>query len=120
MFARASSFNALVGMAVDVVSLFMALLSFRGIDTPSLPAQGEQRRPIHFNIDRDISEKRHRAGGKMAVRANLFPRPRGCDRVPAHRLPFRAAAFGVLPTAMESPRLRRMSPPDGCRARRAR
>src|SRR5829696_5182 len=55
MFARASSFNALVGMAVDVVSLFMALLSFRGIDTPSLPAQGEQRRPIYFNIDRDIS-----------------------------------------------------------------
>jgi hypothetical protein len=42
-------------MAVDVVSLFMALLSFRGIDTPSLPAQGEQRRPIYFNIDRDIS-----------------------------------------------------------------
>jgi hypothetical protein len=55
MFARASSFNALVGMAVDVVSLFMALLSFRGIDTQSLPAQGEQRRPIYFNIDRDIS-----------------------------------------------------------------
>src|SRR5436853_6223322 len=27
MFDRASSFNALVGMAVDVVSLFMALLS---------------------------------------------------------------------------------------------
>lgn len=53
--ARASSFNALVGMAVDVVSLFMALLSFRGIDTQSLPAQGEQRRPIYFNIDRGIS-----------------------------------------------------------------
>jgi hypothetical protein len=44
MFARASSFNALVGMAVDVVSLFMALLSFVGIITPSLAAQGEQRR----------------------------------------------------------------------------
>jgi hypothetical protein len=28
MFAIASSFNALVGTAVDVVSLFMALLSF--------------------------------------------------------------------------------------------
>jgi hypothetical protein len=28
MFARASSFSALVGMAVDVVGLFMALLSF--------------------------------------------------------------------------------------------
>jgi hypothetical protein len=62
MFARASSFNALVGMAVDVVSLFMALLSFRGIDTPSLSAQGEQRRPSYFNIDRDI-----RHGGQTPI-----------------------------------------------------
>src|SRR5262245_39297077 len=54
MFARASSFNALVGMAVDVVSLFMALLSFVGIITPSLAAQGEQRRSSYFNIDWDI------------------------------------------------------------------
>jgi len=30
----------------------MALLSFRGIDTPSLPAQGEQRRYSYFNIQR--------------------------------------------------------------------
>ena len=37
-----------------VVILFMALLSFRGFDTPSLPAQGEQRRSSYFNIDRDI------------------------------------------------------------------
>src|SRR2546429_9348432 len=44
MLARASSFNAPVGMAVDVVSLFMACLSFVGIITPSLVAQGEQRR----------------------------------------------------------------------------
>jgi hypothetical protein len=42
-------------MAVDVVSLFMALLSFVGIITPSLAAQGEQRRFPYFNIDRDIS-----------------------------------------------------------------
>jgi hypothetical protein len=27
-----------------VIAFFMALLSFRGISTPSLPAQGEQRR----------------------------------------------------------------------------
>src|SRR6202163_35725 len=41
------------GNAVDVVLiLFMALLSFRGIDTPSLPAQGEQRRSSYFNIQR--------------------------------------------------------------------
>jgi len=32
----------------------MALLSFRGIDTPSLPAQGEQRRLSLFNIRRAI------------------------------------------------------------------
>jgi len=32
----------------------MALLSFRGISTPSLPAQGEQRRFSYFNIQRDI------------------------------------------------------------------
>ena len=55
MFDRASSFSALVGIAVDVVSLFMALLSFRGISTPSLSAQGEQRRFSYFNIDRDDS-----------------------------------------------------------------
>jgi hypothetical protein len=30
----------------------MALLSFRGISTPSLPAQGEQRRFSYFNIQR--------------------------------------------------------------------
>jgi len=30
----------------------MALLSFRGISTPSLQAQGEQRRPSFFNIGR--------------------------------------------------------------------
>src|SRR5271163_1812297 len=39
--------------AIDVVlTLFMALLSFRGIGTPSLPAQGEQRRSSYFNIRR--------------------------------------------------------------------
>jgi len=48
MFARASIFTALVGIAVDVVRLSMALLSFRGFDTPSLPAQGEQRRSSFF------------------------------------------------------------------------
>src|SRR3989442_12905346 len=44
------------GKAVAVVlNLFMALLSFRGISTPSLQAQGEQRRPPYFNIVRDNS-----------------------------------------------------------------
>jgi hypothetical protein len=54
MLASASAFNLCVGIAVDVVSLFMALLSFRGISTPSLKAQGEQRRSSLFNIPRDI------------------------------------------------------------------
>jgi hypothetical protein len=35
-----------------VLTLFMALLSFRGISTPSLMAQGEQRRSSNFNIRR--------------------------------------------------------------------
>src|SRR6266702_4410321 len=54
MFARASIFTALVGIAVDVLRLSMAFLYFRGFDTPSLPAQGEQRRSSFFNIRRDI------------------------------------------------------------------
>jgi hypothetical protein len=33
----------------------MALLSFCGFDTPSLPAQGEQRRSSYFNIPRGNS-----------------------------------------------------------------
>jgi hypothetical protein len=32
----------------------MALLLLRGFSTPSLLAQGEQRLPSYFNIDRDI------------------------------------------------------------------
>jgi len=54
MLASASIFNSLIGIAVDVISLFMALLSFRGIDTQSLQARGEQRRSFYFNNDRDI------------------------------------------------------------------
>jgi hypothetical protein len=54
MLASASIFNSLAGITVDVISLFMALLSSRGISTPSLRAQGEQRRFFYFNNDRDI------------------------------------------------------------------
>ena len=54
MLASASIFNSLAGIAVDVISLFMALLSSREISTPSLQAQGEQRRFFYFNNDRDI------------------------------------------------------------------
>jgi len=44
---------------VDVISLFMALLSSRGISTPSLQARGEQRRFFYFNNDRDIPLNYH-------------------------------------------------------------
>src|SRR5215831_1492921 len=46
-----------VNTAAVVLMVFMALLSFRGISTPSLPAQGEQRRSSFFNKSRDIPEK---------------------------------------------------------------
>jgi hypothetical protein len=41
-----------------VVCFFMALLSFRGISTPSLLAQGEQRRSTYFNIPKGNSPNR--------------------------------------------------------------
>jgi hypothetical protein len=39
-----------------VISFFMALPSFHGVVTPSLQAQGGQRRPPYFNRARDIPE----------------------------------------------------------------
>jgi hypothetical protein len=44
----------------------MALLSFRGISTPSLPAQGGQRRFSYFNIQRGNPQQSH--VGHCAVR----------------------------------------------------
>ena len=61
MSSSASVFTRSVGIAVDVIFVFMALLSFCGISTPSLPAQGEQRRSSLFNIPRDIARKTRRA-----------------------------------------------------------
>jgi hypothetical protein len=45
----------------------MALLSFRGISTPSLPAQGEQRRSSYFNIPRGNSQCAASASGRGAM-----------------------------------------------------
>ena len=56
MLAGASVLIAFVGIAVDVLSLLHGVASFRGISTPSLTAQGEQRRSSIFNNDRDISK----------------------------------------------------------------
>ncbi len=49
--------TARAGSAVDVIGLFTALLSLRGISTPSLPAQGEQLRCCYFSKDRDIAKR---------------------------------------------------------------
>src|SRR5271166_2878875 len=54
---QASSTFGVATTAVNVVGFFMALLSFRGFDTPSLPAQGEQRLPPIFNIQRGNAEE---------------------------------------------------------------
>jgi hypothetical protein len=54
-----------------MLDLFMALLSFRGIDTPSLPAQGEQRRSFYFNIDRDNSRRSNIRIDPIAMRTTL-------------------------------------------------
>jgi len=55
----------------------MALLSFRGISTPSLKAQGEQRRSFLFNIPRDNpSYVRHAVGEPPGVVERHF-RPVG-------------------------------------------
>jgi len=62
---------------VDVISLFMALLSSRGISTPSLQARGEQRRFFYFNNDRDIpyeqSDPRGGAGAGLSIPAVIGP-----------------------------------------------
>src|SRR5271166_2771647 len=55
---QASSTFGVATTAVNVVGFFMALLSFRGFDTPSLPAQGEQRLPPIFNIQRGNAHSR--------------------------------------------------------------
>jgi signal transduction histidine kinase len=47
----------------------MALLSFRGISTPSLPAQGEQRRSSYFNIPRGNSRRMEEEKITLAVNA---------------------------------------------------
>jgi hypothetical protein len=47
----------------------MALLSFRGISTPSLQAQGEQRRFSYFNIGRDNSKPRGKKPKSLTAKA---------------------------------------------------
>src|SRR5271170_1606372 len=72
------------GKAVNaVIAFFMALLSFRGISTPSLPAQGEQRRSSYFNIPRGNSVAQTNGNtlpiftGEGAVSGHTGNRPAG-------------------------------------------
>jgi hypothetical protein len=50
MFARASSVSALVGMAVDVVDLFMALFSFVASTLRSYRLKASNAAPLFLNI----------------------------------------------------------------------
>jgi len=54
MLARASNFRALVGMAMDVVGLFMALLSFVESALRAYRLKGATPLRAFFNIRRDI------------------------------------------------------------------
>src|SRR5277367_5419808 len=58
-----------------VLILFMALLSFRGISTPSLPAQGEQRRFSYFNIRRGNATSTSRCSRLMSAWREQLPSP---------------------------------------------
>jgi hypothetical protein len=70
-----------------VLTLFMALLSFRGISTPSLPAQGGQRRFSYFNIQRG-NPHQHR-GDHAALKA----------RAGHHNLPSVTNLSALLPSS---------------------
>jgi hypothetical protein len=64
----------------------MALLSFRGISTPSLLAQGEQRRSSYFNIRR----------GNPLVRTRMVKRAHGAAGVPGAPMTVRAICEAYL------------------------
>jgi hypothetical protein len=74
---QASETIAAGTMAVDVVNIFMALLSFRGFDTPNLMAQGEQRLPPIFNIQRDNALAEHTPHCNAAERSELLTQELG-------------------------------------------
>src|SRR5262249_41939373 len=100
---------------VFMVDVFMALLSFRGISTPSLPAQGEQRRSSFFNKSRDIplesirrscamplrSRRRVVAGRSLSRRdrhhgsSDAQARPQACDEIPSTNVLLRGGADGI-------------------------
>src|SRR5215831_12403786 len=104
-----------VNTAAVVLMVFMALLSFRGISTPSLPAQGEQRRSSFFNKSRDIplesirrscamplrSRRRVVAGRSLSRRdrhhgsSDAQARHQACDEIPSTNVLLRGGADGI-------------------------
>jgi hypothetical protein len=77
-----------------MVDVFMALLSFRGFDTPSLPAQGEQRRFTYFNIGRDIPHVAPCVGFDVLLSARTSGASQASEgQIPAEGSVTAAAAF---------------------------
>ncbi|MEQ9608971.1 MAG: hypothetical protein RLN99_15025, partial [Kiloniellaceae bacterium] len=54
-----------------VIAFFMALLSFHGLNTQSLAAQGEQRLPPFFNSGRDIPRLSTATGSVIVVEGGV-------------------------------------------------
>jgi len=82
---------------VFVLNLFTALLSFRGISTPSLPAQGEQRRSFYFNIRRDIPAADVTAYTKKKGRLRCHKRPKSREETPKEGSDSGVGLGGSLP-----------------------
>src|SRR5271157_4271963 len=85
---QASSMFAAGTRAVNVVGFFMALLSFRGFDASSLAAQGEQRLPLIFNIQRGNAYVEPLARASLRRRSSCLARARKSpvrSRISGHR-----------------------------------
>jgi hypothetical protein len=92
MLDTAASFSALVGMAVDVVSLFMALLSSVESAPEPIGSSNKQRRFSYFNIDRDNSA----LGSCLGSSGGMAPRGHPADMVHVMALqPFRQVVRDV-------------------------
>jgi len=76
-----------VKTAAFVLIVFMALLSFRGISTPSLPAQGEQRRSSFFNKSWDIPINHDIADSSQRYMAYYAANPFADDGLCIGRVP---------------------------------
>ena len=82
-----------------VIILFMALPFFVEFNTPSLPAQGGQRRRSYFNIERDIPDPGAAAGIVAVVDERHEPAVVG----EAIEVPTAAANEGLIEPTLEVP-----------------